>query len=92
MDMQLSKMIGRKIVVLGPKLLDQEKLETVTLLGVDHAGIWIESEDAANRITGKFRVKPATPSAFFIPFALITTIIASRDDAHPAAPATTEGA
>jgi hypothetical protein len=81
MDMQLAKMIGRKIVVLGPKLLDQETLETVTLLGVDDAGIWIESEQAANRIAGKFRVKPATPSAFFIPFALITTIIASRDDA-----------
>jgi len=80
MDMQLAKMVGSKIVVLGPKLLDQEKLETVTLLGVEPAGIWIEREEAANRIADKFRVKPATPSAFFIPFALITTIIANRDD------------
>lgn len=85
MDMQLSKLIRRKIVVLGPKLLDghkaSETLETVTLVGVDTAGIWIESEEAANRIAERFRVKPAAPSAFFIPFAHITTIIASQDAA-----------
>ncbi|MGC2621563.1 MAG: hypothetical protein WA414_21140 [Acidobacteriaceae bacterium] len=79
--MQFSQLVGRRVVVLGPKLLDQEKLETVTLVGVDAAGIWIESEEAANRIADKFRVKPAKPSAFFIPFGLITTIIASNEDA-----------
>lgn len=83
MEMKLAKLIHRKIVVLGPKLLDgnkdQAKLETVTLLGVEPSGIWIESEEAANRIADKFRVKPATPSAFFIPFAQITTILASND-------------
>jgi hypothetical protein len=84
MDMQLSKLIRRKIVVLGPKLLesgakDQAKLETVTLVGVEASGIWIESEEAANRIADRFRVKPATPSAFFIPFAQIVTILASND-------------
>ena len=86
--MQLSKLIRRKIVVLGPKLLEgdqrtgekrAESLETVTLVGVDAAGIWIESEEAANRIAERFRVKPAAPSAFFIPFTHITTIIASRE-------------
>lgn len=85
--MQLSKLVGRRVVVLGPKLLDQDKLETVTLIGVEEAGIWIESEEAANRIADKFRVKPASP-AFFLPFALISTIIASRDE--PAAEATVE--
>jgi hypothetical protein len=83
MEMQLAKLIGRKIVVLGPKLLDgakgQDKLETVTLVGVDQAGIWIESEEAANRIADKFRVKPATRSAFFIPFAQIVTILANNE-------------
>jgi hypothetical protein len=84
MDMQLSKLIRRKIVVLGPKLLDsgdknQAKLETVTLVGVEPSGIWIESEEAANRIADRFRVKPATPSAFFTPFAQIVTILASND-------------
>jgi hypothetical protein len=89
--MQLSKLVGRKVVVLGPKLLDQEKLETVTLLGVEEAGIWIESEDAASRIADKFRVKPANP-AFFLPFALISTIIASNDEAAADAPAAAEAA
>lgn len=96
--MQLSKLIRRKIVVLGPKLLegdkDQARLETVTLVGVEPSGIWIESEEAANRIADKFRVKPATPSAFFIPFAQIVTILASNDtaDAVETTPAATETA
>ena len=84
MEMQLAKLIRRKIVVLGPQLLesgdkDQARLATVTLVGVESAGIWVESEEAANRIADKFRVKPATPSAFFIPFAQIVTILASND-------------
>ena len=84
MEMQLAKLIRRKIVVLGPQLLesgdkDQAHLATVTLVGVESAGIWVESEEAANRIADKFRVKPATPSAFFIPFAQIVTILASND-------------
>ena len=79
--MRLDQLAGRRVVVLGPKLLDQEKLDTVTLVGVDTAGIWIESEEAANRIADKFRVKPAARSAFFIPFSQITTIIASNEEA-----------
>jgi hypothetical protein len=85
MEIQLARLIRRKIVVLGPKLLDSgtkdQKLETVTLVGVDPAGIWIESEEAANRIADRFGVKPASPSAFFIPFAQITTILASNEPA-----------
>ena len=81
--MQLAKLIHRKIVVLGPKLLDggkdHDKLETVTLVGVEPAGIWIESKEASNRIADKFRVRSATPSAFFIPFAQIVTILASNE-------------
>lgn len=78
--MELKKLVGRRVVVLGPKLLDQAHLETVTLLGIDAAGIWIESEVAANRVADRFRLKPAGRSAFFIPFAQITTIIASNDE------------
>lgn len=81
MEMQLAKLLHRKIVVLGPKLLDQSTLETVTLVGIEPAGIWIESEFAANRIADRFRVKPAAPSAFFIPFAQIATIIAAPEGA-----------
>jgi hypothetical protein len=98
MEIQFAKLIHRKIVVLGPKLLDgakgQDKLETVTLVGVDQAGIWIESEEAANRIADKFRVKPAPPFAFFIPFAQIVTILASNEatGAGETTPATDEKA
>lgn len=81
MEMQLAKLLQRKIVVLGPRLLDQPTLETVTLVGVDAAGIWIESETAANGIAERFHVKPAAPSAFFIPFAQIVTIIAAPEAA-----------
>ena len=73
---------------------DQAKLETVTLVGVEASGIWIESEEAANRIADRFRVKPATKSAFFIPFAQIVTILASNDsaDATETGTAVTENA
>jgi hypothetical protein len=90
MDMQLAKLIRRKIVVLGPKLLDNgakdQKLETVTLVGVETAGIWIESEEAANRIADQFHVKPSSPSAFFIPFTQIVTILASNEAAAETIP------
>ena len=82
---ELSKLIRRKIVVLGPQLLDSgmkdQKLETVTLVGVETSGIWVESEGALNRLADRFRVKPAARSAFFIPFTQITTIIASIEAA-----------
>lgn len=78
--MELKKLVGRRVVVLGPKLLDQARLETVVLLGVDNAGIWIQSEAAANRVADRFRLKPAGCPAFFIPFAQITTIIAGNED------------
>jgi hypothetical protein len=87
MEMQLAKLLHRKIVVLGPQLLDQATLETVTLVGIDAAGIWIESEAAAERIAERFRVKPSMPSAFFIPFAQIVTIIAAPEAAGEAAAA-----
>ncbi len=82
MDVQLSKLIRSKVVVLGPKLLDagtqEQKLETVTLIGVESSGIWVESEEALNRIADRFRVRPAAASAFFIPFSQITTILATN--------------
>lgn len=82
MDMQLSKLIRSKVVVLGPKLLEaatpEQKLETVTLVGVESSGIWVESEEALTRIANRFRVKPAAASAFFIPFTQITTILATN--------------
>lgn len=83
--MHLANLLHRKIVVLGPALLGgngaQDRLEMVTLVGIDAAGIWIESEEAANRLADRFRVKPAAPSAFFIPFARIDTILASQEGA-----------
>jgi hypothetical protein len=90
MELQLSKLIHRKIVVIGPKFFDQEKLETVTLLAVEDAGIWIESAEAANVIVKKFGVKPSSSAlAFFIPFSQITTILASFDSTATAAETTT---
>lgn len=83
--MELKKLVGRRVVVLGPKLLDQAKLETVVLLAVDEGGIWIESESAANRVADRYHLKPAGRSAFFIPFSQITTIIASNEE--PGTPA-----
>ncbi len=80
MEIQLKELINHKVIVIGPSFLDQEKLESVKLLGVEEAGIWIESERAPNVIFDKFRVKPSSPGlAFFIPYAQIVTILASFD-------------
>ncbi len=80
MDIQLNKLINHKIIVIGPSFLDKEKLESVKLVGVEEAGIWIESERAANVIFDNFRVKPSSPGlAFFIPYTQIVTILASFD-------------
>jgi hypothetical protein len=85
MEIQFSRLINHKIIVIGPEFFDKERLENVRLLGVDAAGIWIESEEVLNRIVDKYRVKPSAPGlAFFIPFGHITTILASFDPA-PAA-------
>jgi hypothetical protein len=78
MESPLQRLVGHTVIVLGPAFFDKEKLESVKLVGVDQAGIWIESEDALNRMVEKFRVKPSAPGlAFFIPFGQITTILAS---------------
>ncbi len=80
MEMHLTKLINHKIIVFGPSFLDQEKLESVKLLSVEDAGIWIESQEAANRIINKFQVKPSSPKlALFVPYGQIVTILASSD-------------
>jgi len=86
MDIQLSKLIGHKVIVLGPSFFhtekpgDQEKLESVTLLAVEAAGIWIESQQTLDRVVDRFRVKPAAAGlAFFLPFSQITTVLAGFD-------------
>jgi hypothetical protein len=87
MEMQLAKLLQPRIVVLGPQLLDQPTLKTLTPVGVDAAGIGIKSEKAADRIAGRFQVKPAVPSAYFIPFAQIVTNIAAPEGAGEDSPA-----
>jgi hypothetical protein len=78
MEIEFSKLINHKVIVIGPEFFDKERLENVRLLGVEATGIWIESEEVLNRIVEKYRVKPSAPGlAFFIPFAHITTILAS---------------
>jgi len=85
MDIQLNTMINHKIIVIGPSLFAQDKLETVTLLGVEAAGIWIQSDEAAKGLIEKYRVAPSAPGlAFFIPFGQITSILAGVEPNSPA--------
>lgn len=84
MDMQLGKLLRRKVAILGPKILETGSLITVTLVGVESTGVWVESAEAAARIAEQYRLKPAGLPAFFIPFGQITTIIASQEMEEPA--------
>ena len=77
MEIELRRLIGRRVIVMGPAFFDSEKLESVKLLAVEEAGIWIESQEAIDRVVGRLQKKPSTPAmAFFIPYGQITSILA----------------
>jgi hypothetical protein len=77
MEIELRGFIGRQIIVTGPSFIDNEQLESVKLLAVEEAGIWIESQSAVDRVVGKLQKKPSSSSlAFFIPYGQIVSIMA----------------
>jgi len=62
--------------VTGPSFIDNEQLESVKLLAVEEAGIWIESQSAVDRVVGKLQKKPSSSSlAFFVPYGQIVSIM-----------------
>jgi hypothetical protein len=77
MEIELRKLIGHMVIVLGPSFIDNEKPESVKLLAVEEAGIWIESQEALPKFLGNLHVKPSSPAlAFFVPYGQIVTILA----------------
>jgi hypothetical protein len=77
MAIELSRLIGHQVIVMGPSFIDNDKLESVKLLAVEKAGIWIESQDAVDRVIGRLQKKPSSSSlAFFVPYGQIVTILA----------------
>jgi hypothetical protein len=77
MAIELRKLIGHQVIVMGPSFIDNDKLESVKLLAVEEAGIWIESQDAVDRVIGRLQKKPSSSSlAFFVPYGQIVTIVA----------------
>jgi asparagine N-glycosylation enzyme membrane subunit Stt3 len=80
MEIAMRKLIGHQIVVIGPSFVDNDKLQSIKLLAVEEAGIWIESQEAAEKTIGRLQKKPSTSAlAFFIPFAQISSIVAGFD-------------
>ncbi len=68
MEMELRRLIGHQEVVLGPSFVDNDKLHSVKLLGVEEAGTWIESQEAVDKIIGKLHKKPSLAAlALFVP-------------------------
>jgi hypothetical protein len=77
MEIELRSLIGHRVIVMGPTFLDNDKLESVKLLAVETAGIWIESQEAVDKVVGRLQKRPSTSGlAFFIPFGQITSIAA----------------
>jgi hypothetical protein len=77
MAIELRKLIGHQVIVMGPSFIDNDKLESVKLLAVEETGIWIESQDAVDRVIGRLQKKPSSSSlAFFVPYGQIVTILA----------------
>ena len=77
MAIELRRLIGHQVIVMGPSFIDNDKLGSVKLLAVEEAGIWIESQDAVDRVIGRLQKKPSSSSlAFFVPYGQIVTIVA----------------
>ena len=77
MEIELRELVGHRVIVKGPNFLNSEKLESVKLLAVEEAGIWIESQEAMDKLVGNLSKKPSSAAlAFFIPFGQIVTIVA----------------
>jgi hypothetical protein len=77
MEIELRSLISHRVIVMGPSFLDSDKLESVKLLAVEAAGIWIESQEAVDKVVGRLQKRPSTSGlAFFIPFGQITSIAA----------------
>ena len=77
MEIELRQLVGHRVIVKGPNFLDNEKLESVKLLAVEEAGIWIESQEAMDKLVGHLSKKPSSAAlAFFIPFGQIVTVVA----------------
>jgi len=82
MEIELRRLIGYHVVLIGPSFFDNEKLRSVKLLAVEDAGIWIESRAALDKVIGTLAKRPTSADvAFFIPFRQITTIMAGYDPA-----------
>jgi hypothetical protein len=80
MEIGLSKLIGHRVILMGPAFIDNDKLQSVKLLAVEEAGIWIESEEAVDKILGRLQKKASAAAlAFFIPYGQITTIAAGLE-------------
>jgi hypothetical protein len=77
MEIELRQLIGHQVIVKGPNFLDSEKLQSVKLLAVEEMGIWIESQEAVDKLVGDLSKRPSAAAlAFFIPFAQIVAIVA----------------
>jgi hypothetical protein len=65
----LRRLIGHRVIVLAPSFADNEKVESVKLLAVEEAGIWIESQEAVDKVVGRLQKRPSSAGlAFFIPY------------------------
>lgn len=80
MEIELRKLVGHRVFVIGPRFLENEKPQSVKLLAVETAGIWLESKEATNKLITDLQRKPSSEGlAFFVPFAQITSIVAGVD-------------
>ena len=77
MEIELRKLIGHRVIITGPTFVDNDKLQSVKLLAIEEAGLWIESEEAVEKILGRLQKRvSASAIAFFIPYTQITAVVA----------------
>lgn len=55
MEIELRRLIGHRILIMGPGFVDNDKLQSVKLLAVEEAAIWIESQEAIEKVIGRLQ-------------------------------------
>ena len=70
-EFSFERLVGNEVIALIP-IFDKKLFQTVTIRGVEHGGLWIESETVTKFWVDKLDVPIIKTPIFFIPFNQIT--------------------
>jgi hypothetical protein len=86
MTPKLSGYVNKSILVSIPALFNDGKCRAFTLLGVEFTGLWLQSDDLAERLLcNETREYQSAGPVAFIPYAQIAAVLLATQATAPAA-------